>query len=611
MRSTRSLPEHGVALRHRLSSRFVASVLAILVPVVVVQVAVADRLGTDGLRDAARAGLTNSAAEKRAAISAWRDDRRDAVAVVAGEPVMRSLVARAVAGPAAAWNEVRELLRLRLRASGFTELFVLEPDSGRITAATEPGDEGTLREDREYFLEGRRHAYVQPVYYSAHLRAAAMTAAAPIRHPRSLSVVGVLAGRVDLPVLQAILNRGAGRSSSDAFLVNPSGLFVSQPRFWPEPAAFRLTTRLPDVARCLAGTSGFAEGPDYREVNALTVLMWLPEMQACLVVKVDRAEALGPARDLTERLAWAGVVSGAAGVGLALLLSASIARRLRPVRAGLEALGRGERGVRIQPGGHDELAALGHAFDDMADAVSDGEARLLEHARMLQAANTELDAFAYSVSHDLRAPLRAIDGFSRSVVRALGEEVDPQIRDDLGRVCRAAGHMGELIDDLLRLSRISRAALVPQAVDVTALAHDVATELARHDPARSVEVEVEDGMTVEADPSLLRIVFENLLGNAWKFTRPAEHPEVHVGSTTHDGFIDVCVSDNGAGFDPAYTDKLFRPFERLHSAAEYEGSGIGLATVQRIIGRHGGSVQAAAELGHGAAFTISLPRRSR
>ena len=234
----------------------------------------------------------------------------------------------------------------------------------------------------------------------------------------------------------------------------------------------------------------------------------------------------------------------------------------------------------------------------------DEELRL--YAAQLETANAELDAFAYSVSHDLRAPLRSIDGFGQALLEDYGSHLDAAARGHLDRVRAASQRMAGLIDDLLGLSRVTRAELRRERVDLSALAQSVAAELQEADPKREVEFAIAPGLVVEADPHLLRLVLENLLGNARKYTAKRPHARIEFGATERDGRLAYYVRDNGAGFDMAYAGKLFGAFQRLHSAAEFEGTGIGLATVQRIIHRHGGRVWAEGVVGEGATFSFTL-----
>lgn len=234
------------------------------------------------------------------------------------------------------------------------------------------------------------------------------------------------------------------------------------------------------------------------------------------------------------------------------------------------------------------------------------EARVEERTAELKTAVEELDAFSYSVSHDLRAPLRALDGFSQAILEDYGDELADTGRDYLGRIRAAAQRMGETLEDLLRLSRISRRELTAEPVDLSGLAREVARELREQEPERNVTFEAPEELPARGDPKLLRILLENLMGNAWKFTGREDSPRVCLGRRDVDGQSAYYVSDNGSGFDMDYADKLFRPFQRLHRSDEFPGTGIGLATVRRIAHRHGGRTWAEGEPGEGATFYFTL-----
>jgi signal transduction histidine kinase len=232
---------------------------------------------------------------------------------------------------------------------------------------------------------------------------------------------------------------------------------------------------------------------------------------------------------------------------------------------------------------------------------------LVDANRELEGANRELEAFSYSVSHDLRAPLRAIDGFSRILVEDYSGRLDEDGEDYLGRVRAASQHMDNLIDDLLDLSRVSRGPLRKETVDLGALATGIIEELERSQPEREVEFVTEEGITAFADANLLAVALENLLNNAWKFTSREERARIEFGSTTDEGGERVFfLRDNGVGFDMAYAGKLFGAFQRLHATEDFEGTGIGLATVARIVRRHGGRVWAEGDAGEGATFFFTL-----
>ena len=234
------------------------------------------------------------------------------------------------------------------------------------------------------------------------------------------------------------------------------------------------------------------------------------------------------------------------------------------------------------------------------------EKRVAGRTAQLEAANQELDSFAYSVSHDLRAPLRGINGFGAALLEDYGPSLDEQARMYVERIQAGCVRMGELIDDLLKMSRLSRGELNRQPVELSRLAAEIMAELQNATPERRAKVHIEEGLRANADPVLIRAVLENLLGNAWKFTAQVEEAAISLGKTEENGVATYHLRDNGAGFDMRHADKLFAVFQRLHSPGEFEGTGIGLATVQRIIHRHGGRIWAQAAPGQGASFFFTL-----
>ncbi len=238
-----------------------------------------------------------------------------------------------------------------------------------------------------------------------------------------------------------------------------------------------------------------------------------------------------------------------------------------------------------------------------ARELAETRARLIAE---LERKNDELEAFTHSVSHDLRAPLRAIQGYAAALYADHLDKLNEEGRHDLTRLRSAAQRMDDLITDMLALSRIQRADLVGGEIDLSQVAAAAAADLQQREPARRVDVRIAPGMIDRADPKLMRIVFDNLLGNAWKFTAGSAQPRVEVGAQPGPRPRTYFVRDNGAGFDMKRADRLFRPFQRLHTSAEFTGTGIGLATVARVIDRHGGRVWAESTLGAGAAFFFTL-----
>lgn len=234
------------------------------------------------------------------------------------------------------------------------------------------------------------------------------------------------------------------------------------------------------------------------------------------------------------------------------------------------------------------------------------ETRVAERTEELERANNELEAFSYSVSHDLRAPLRAIDGFSQALMEDCSKDLDQTGMDYLSRVRNAAQRMGQLIDDLLKLSRISRAEFNLQEVNLSDLAEDILRDLRRHEPDRVIEQKITSELVETGDPQLLRIALENLLSNAMKYTSKRDKTIIEFGMRNRKGAICYFLQDNGVGFDMKYANKLFGAFQRLHDANEYQGTGIGLATVQRIIHRHGGHIWAESAVDKGSTFYFTI-----
>jgi PAS domain S-box-containing protein len=253
-----------------------------------------------------------------------------------------------------------------------------------------------------------------------------------------------------------------------------------------------------------------------------------------------------------------------------------------------------------------DVTDLKHATDDVRRLNLDLEAQVRERTALLEAANKDLESFAYSVSHDLRTPLRTIEGFAALIREDDESSLSATASRQLERIGVASRHMAQLIDDMLMLSRASRTEIRREPVDVTLLARSVANDLYHSRNGRDVTIEVEAGLVTNADPQLLRIVLTNLLGNAWKYTARREVARIEVASEVYEGEDVFVVRDNGCGFDMRFVGKLFQPFQRLHAAEDFEGTGVGLATVSRIVRRHGGKVWAEGMVGRGATFRFTV-----
>jgi light-regulated signal transduction histidine kinase (bacteriophytochrome) len=250
--------------------------------------------------------------------------------------------------------------------------------------------------------------------------------------------------------------------------------------------------------------------------------------------------------------------------------------------------------------------ALLESQDEVRRMNAELERRVDERTRQLESMNRELESFAYAVSHDLRAPLRSLSGFSQILLESAPPGLDDKSKHYLQRIQDASQRMSSLIEDLLGLSRIGRSELVARPVSLTQISADALASLREREPERNVQSDIQPDMTVNADARLLRIAMDNLLGNAWKYTGPQAQPRIAVGVQAGGAEPVYFVRDNGVGFDMAYAEKLFTPFQRLHAPAQFPGSGIGLVIAQRIIARHGGRIWAEAAPDQGAAFYFTL-----
>ena len=258
----------------------------------------------------------------------------------------------------------------------------------------------------------------------------------------------------------------------------------------------------------------------------------------------------------------------------------------------------------------DEVGELSRTFDAMTRSLRTSFAQIERSNQELAALNQEIEAFNYSVSHDLRGPLRSMDGFSLALLEDYGDKLDAEAKDSLQRIRAASQRMGRLIDELLGLSRVTRVELALKPVNLSEIAREIADSLDQQQPTRAVQWVIEEAMTVHADKALLQIAMQNLLENAWKFTGKTDRPVIRAGTIERDGRQEYFVADNGVGFDMTYADRLFGAFQRLHHESEFPGTGIGLAIVQRVMRRHEGKVWAQSKPGLGATFFFSLKEQT-
>ncbi len=315
--------------------------------------------------------------------------------------------------------------------------------------------------------------------------------------------------------------------------------------------------------------------------------------------------------DVAQRRLLAVILSGLAliamiKIGGSWLIHRDVLAPVARLQHAAQQVAAGNWSFEFGTGGADEIGQLTRNLGSMTQALRNALGQVERSNQELAALNQELEAFSYSVSHDLRGPLRSMDGFSLVLLEDYGDKLDAEGKDALGRIRAASQRMGQLIDDLLRLSQVTRAELKLKRVDLSGIARAVAASLQGDRSGRSVQWAIEEGMTITADAELMRIFMQNLLQNAWKFTGKTEKAAIRVGTLERDGRKVCFVADNGVGFDMAYVAKLFGAFQRLHHAADFPGTGIGLAIAQRVIHRHQGEIWAEAKEGKGATFFFTI-----
>jgi signal transduction histidine kinase len=518
-----------------------------------------------------------------------------------GVPADVELPTRTIAARLLEHSHVFEYLML-LQADG--SVYLLEPYELQRTLSRH--DLAFTAWYKDVMRTGR--TVISDLHISTATQRPTIVMATPVRGAEG-QIRGLWAGALRLEALSRIGHGGFERGPLQRYghVTDRRGLIIAhqaRPKYVQEQADF---SAVPPVRAALAGQSGVMQYVNPLEgVEKLAAYMPLPDSQWTVVYTVPTHVALAPAAALRRHIALASL-----GLAVALgLLSIGLAWRivgpLTQLTTAAERIGAGDLTQHITVRTGDEVERLAAAFNRMAAAVATQEAQLRQHAAQLQQANSELEAFAYSVSHDLRAPLRALHGFSRIVLEEHAAHLSSEAQAYLRLVHDNALHMGQLIDDLLAFSRLSRQPLKRQRVVCTDLVRQVLGELRQDYEGRRVDITVGELPICQGDPVLLKQVFINLLANAIKFTRQREVARIVVDCREEGGEQVYFVQDNGVGFSMQYADKLFGVFQRLHRAEEYEGTGVGLAIVQRIIHRHGGRVWAEAAVQQGATFAFTL-----
>ena len=533
-------------------------------------------LGTDAVAREVRAQVESSAAlEARAEVIRMGDLSRQA------ERDAQSAALDIPRGGRRNLPALQGELGQILRGSPGVSSAAVTDITGRLISIAPPSPSliGKSFSYRDWYKGVRRtgRTYLSPALRSAAAGHPLVVAiATPIRMPGSPAgsgpVIGYLSFGYQLTAIQQFVASFEHGQAVALTVTDQLGAIVATPR--PSPGLVS-AAQDPRVRRALAGQTGIVS-IDTRSGRVLSAYTPVSDLGWTVHADVSEATAFAGANRLRMRVF---AVTGA--LSLVLVLAAWLLGRLWRGREAAESAIR-ELNVGL-------------------------ETRVAARTADLEQANRSLEAFSYSVSHDLRAPLRALSGFSEALVEEYGDCLDEQGRDYAARIESASQRMGNLIDDLLHMSRVSRAEMRLEPVNLSLEVAATAEDLQRREPDRRASFAIRGDVWVTADRALIRTVVENLLGNAWKFTSRCPEARIEFGATTGGGGEVCCyVRDNGAGFDPAYGDKLFRAFERLHSAADFPGTGIGLASVRRIVERHGGRTWAQGAVDGGATFYFTI-----
>jgi signal transduction histidine kinase len=507
----------------------------------------------------------------------------------------------------------RTLQILQKDHPNFQTIFIADP-AGKVIASTAPE---LLNQDfasHPDFKAGQNsNHFGLPFRYQAGYQTYLSAPILSLSKPDT-RLLGVVMIKLNIdPMVELLTQSTKLGKTSEVVLATPMGdhvHFIFPLRHQPDKSDYAFSQVLP-MANAIRGKSGTIVSRDYRGVDVLAAFRPVGYRDWGLVAKIDLSEVYEPVMQLRNILLAIGMSILLLGIWVTFLFVKRFSQPIKALNEAALTFAKGDFDTRVTPQSQDEIGSLGISFNHMAEELQDSyatlEHKVAERTAQLETVNKELEAFSYSVSHDLRAPLRSIDGFSKILLTNAQDKLTEEEQRYLGNVCKNTQRMGELIDDLLKLSRLTRAEMRHENVDLSAMAKEILDTCQEREPDRPVQIKIADGVVVNGDINLLRVLMENLLNNAWKFTGKKEDASIEFGAQKNEtGESVYYVRDNGAGFNMKYVHKLFGAFQRLHRMEEFSGTGIGLATVQRVMHRHSGRVWAEGEPDKGATFYFSF-----
>lgn len=547
---------------------------------------------------------------KKASFIDWIDNKKNQLSIFAKRPLIidysRILTSsgneETTESKIASRKVIDEHFKISIEGGGgFFELMILRPSDGMIVVSTDERHKLKYREDQPFFKYGKKRTYVQNAYYSLSMEQALLTVSTPIRDEKG-NLIAVLAGNLDLAEITEIMLQDSGETrTKETYLVNKFNFMITESRLMPG-SLLKRAIYTEGAKNALGGKSGVGNYEDYRGMLVFGAYSWLPEYELAILTEMDAEEALEPVLAFRNRMLIIMFLVILVVTVIGIVVSRTITEPIRKLMIGIEEFGRGTLDQKIDVSSVDEIGQLADSFNQMAE-----ERKRVEEE--LQKINKELEGFSYSVSHDLRAPLRAVSGFSSVMMEDYGDQIDDEGKRYLGLIVKNTAKMGNLIDDLLKFSRMGRTDMTLTIVDMKKVAMYAYNEMKSVYEDREIEISMNSLSNVRGDSKLLKQVFLNLISNAMKYTAGEQVVKIEIGSKVNQDHVTYFVKDNGVGFDMKYVHKLFGVFQRLHSEKDFEGTGVGLALVQKIIHRHGGNVWAEGKVNEGATFFFSLPNK--
>jgi len=541
-----------------------------------------------------------------------------------------------------AWQDIDDQLKTFQDNYGYLNVMLTDAKGTIMYASSKTELVGRPLKIINYLGEGRKGIYLTDVFKNKSDKdRLEIVGAAPINVKGKF--IGEVLLEIDMgPIFQFITDATGLGKSGEVVISREEGnavVFLSPLRYETVTALTKRivtnTEKGVPSQQAAKGESGSGVAFDYSGREVLAAWRYLPFLRWGLVTKIETAEAFAPVSELKDLVIFMTALILLLGTLAAVIISKGITAPILALQKGAEIIGSGKIEHKVGTTAKDEVGQLSRTIDSMTgnlkkvtasrDELNEEiavrmraeaevqklnrelEQRVIERTAQLEASNLELEAFSYSVSHDLRSPLRSIMGFSQTLWEDYAGKLDAEGIDALKRIVSATRRMGQLIDDLLNLSRVTRSDMKREQVDLSGVAARIAARLKESQQDRQADFIIAGELVADGDGRLLNIVLENLISNAWKFTVNSPHAVIEFGMTEHDGKPEYFVKDNGAGFDMAYAEKLFNPFQRLHPSTEYPGTGIGLVTVKRIIKRHGGHVRIIGEPGKGTVVYFTLP----